>query len=205
MQYPRRHKLNLIITFILIIIIPGIVFLVLFSDSIYNELDKSTTSLDYIQYRSYGSSYKYTYYDIKWSFISSNQNIGITVLAMDYMNYQKFLINDSTVHYYLLSNGLKYKDKGIFSVPYNEYWTIVFINLDPDREITSVTLSVETVINPLIFYIIPSIVAFSLIFIFILIYFISKKLKKESYALVPLFFITVSYSYYMMFMIGNII
>ena len=189
---------------ILIIIIPGTLFLCLGSDSVFNEFNKSTTSLHFNQYKSYGS-YKYNYYDIKWSFNSSNQNIGITVLALDYLNYQKFEMNDSTVHYYVLSNGMRYQDKDVFSVPYNHFWVILFLNLDPDQESASVTLSVETYLRPLIFYIIPSIVAFSLIFMFILIYVISKKFKKESYALVPLFFITVSYSYYMLFMLTSII
>lgn len=206
MRDQRRHnKLSSIIISILIIFMPGVFVLPVYSKAVFKgESVKSTTPLGYTGYRFYGS-YKYDYYNIKWSFFSSKQNIGITVLAMDYENYPKFIMNDSTVHYYKLSNGLKYKDQGIFSVPYNEYWTVIFINLDPDRETVSLTLSVETVLNPLIFYIIPNIVAFSLIFMFIFIYLISKKLKKEIYAAVPLFFITVAYSYYMMFILGGIL
>ena len=204
MQNPRRHKLQLLLVIIAIIIIPGLFFYNVGSSQIFNELDKSTTHFSYNQYRTYGFSYKHSYNSIKWSFISSNQTIGITVLAMDSMDYQKFLINYSTVHYYILSDGSKYKDRGLFSVPYNEYWIVVLINLDADQEGVSVTVSVETRINPLNFYIIPSIVIFSLIFIFILIYFISKKFKKETYALFPLFFIIMSYSYYMIFMLSSI-
>lgn len=205
MQYLRRHKLKLLITFILIIIL-GAFFLTFRSYVISNTLKiesklklssyKATTSLEYGEVK-YLMSSAYTYNDIKWSFASSNQNIGITVLIMDYINYQKFQINDSTVDYYVLSNGQRYNDNGFFSIPYNDYWAIVFLNLDPDQEETIITLSIERVLNRWTFFIIPSIVTFSLISIFIIIHFISKKLKKESYAYCPIFYIVIFYVFYM--------
>lgn len=213
MQNLRHHKLKFIIIFILITI-SGVFFLNFHSYGIFNtlniesklklSLNKSTISLEYGELRSLMTS-AYTYNDIKWSFASSNQSIGITVLTMDYINYQKFQINDSTVHYYILSNGQRYKDKGFFPVPHKDYWAFVFLNLDPDREETTVTLSIETVLNIWIFLIIPSIVTFSLIFTFVIIHFITKKLKKESYAFCLIFFFVVFYIYYMMFMLGRVI
>ena len=73
-----------------------------------------------------------------YNFSSSKTYIGITVRAMNDGNYSKFTSNQ-TYSYYTLSGGSFYSYSETWSIPYCDTWYVVFLNLDPDQETTTLT------------------------------------------------------------------
>ena len=115
---------------------------------------------------------------------------------MDRLNHLKFEINDTTAQYYTLSNGLLTQDKDLFSVPHNDIWCILYMNLDPKREDLYVAVSTKIILNPIIFYIYPSLVMLIIISLSIVIWTRNKILKKKNTILGPLILSLLIYFYY---------
>ena len=120
----------------------------------------------------------YTYNVIEWRFNTNNQS-KIVVLKMDHENYQKFYINDSTAEYQILSEG-KTKDNGIFSVPYDDEWIILFFNTDSSRSSTDIELDVNILLNPVFYIILPLTLVAIVIALFVMISIYYKRQKKEN-------------------------
>ncbi|MFW9948121.1 MAG: hypothetical protein ACFFDX_14955 [Candidatus Odinarchaeota archaeon] len=118
-------------------------------------------------------------YGIEWSFTSYNTQVGIKVLAMDNLNYQKFMLNKSKINYYLLSNGEKSHDQGCFAIPYEETWFFIFFNDDPNQESTEIDINWDITYNPVLFIIIPLIIFTGVTSFYILSYFVIKKRRKK--------------------------
>ncbi len=88
---------------------------------------------------------------IQWSFNSSKSYVKIKVLAMDKPNYIEFSNNRNPSTSYVLSNGDKNSDSGIWTVPKSDTWYIVFWNIDSSKISTSITYEVkfDPVLNPI--------------------------------------------------------
>ncbi len=99
-----------------------------------------------LYYNYYVAEHDTASHSIKWSFEGSNTYVGITAIAMDYQEFANFK-NGNTFTYYWLSHGNYRSDSGEFQVPYSDVWYVIFLNLDPDRQSTS--LSYNVVFDPL--------------------------------------------------------
>ena len=88
--------------------------------------------LDYMDFTivQYTASHLYA---IEWSFTCDNELVGLKVFAMDYSNYKNYLLNKSHIKYYTLSDGHKKQDNGVFGIPYENTWFLIFLNDDPDQ------------------------------------------------------------------------
>jgi hypothetical protein len=87
---------------------------------------------------------------IEWSFESSKSHIGITVLVMDYDNYNTYK-DYGFGTYGTASNGSLSNDSGSYQVPYGNEWYILFVNKDSDNEATVVSYSVRFDPSPFTF------------------------------------------------------
>lgn len=144
-------------------------------DYIYPNNEKTTISFGkYIL----STNDAYTYNVIEWRFNTNNQS-KIVVLKMDYANYQKFYINDSSAEYQTLSEG-KTKDNGIASVPHDDEWIILFFNTDSSRSWTDIELDVNLLLNPVFYIILPFTLVGLIIVSFVLISIYYKRQKKEN-------------------------
>ncbi|MFX0018188.1 MAG: hypothetical protein ACFFAK_05940 [Promethearchaeota archaeon] len=145
-----------------------------------------------LSYGHYTYSYDdgYSYNSVQWSFSSKNGS-KITVLAMDHSNFRKFDINDSSAKLYILSDGKRTNDNGIFNIPYDNYWFILFFNNDPDFSSSEVIISVEFIINPFLITILPIMVVSIVVSLYIIISIYFKKKKKENIATCFFFFFII--------------
>ena len=102
-----------------------------------------------LNYGYYIYSTNYVGYRIRWSYESSNPDVGITVLVMTSDEYTKYKSSQACT-YSLLSDGTHVSDSGAFEVPFEDYWVIMFMNTDPDQQQTYLTyeISIEQV-NPM--------------------------------------------------------
>jgi len=134
-------------------IVPLII--ILFSISITNSSEdrssnpdhvylNSESSLSYGQYRAFKLTAKENI-EIRWSFSSSNINVGIIVYAMTYAEYSKFH-NSQPFNPYYLSDGSHIQDSGTFTITSSTDWYIVFLNADPDMQTTSLTYDVDFIL-----------------------------------------------------------
>lgn len=143
--------------------------------------DKITISSNtFISYGRYYSSFNdaYIYNVIEWSFNTNNES-DITVVCMDYLNYLKFDVNDSTSEYERLSVGRK-KDSGTIHIPYEDTWVLLFLNFDPNFPITGISVEVEVILDPLYYFIIPLILNMAIIAFFISISIYYKKQSRKN-------------------------
>ncbi len=102
---------------------------------------------------------------------------------MDYANFRDFDINITTVNYYTLSDGNRINDNGMFSIPYDNYWIVVFLNKDPTLTITSLIIpNTELVIDPFLFITLPILLISIVIILFLIISFYFKRRKQENKA-----------------------
>ncbi len=81
--------------------------------------------------------------DFHWEFSSSKANIGIIVYGMDNSSYTYNFLLNSTNNLFLLSDGSKSSDSGVWEIDDKDMWCIVFLNNDTDMQSTSLTYSVE--------------------------------------------------------------
>lgn len=147
------------------------------TESYYIELNDSGSG--YLNYGYYYYDFEYVGYRIIWSFESSNSFVGITVLTMNHEEYDKYRSAESYI-YYTLSDGNYVRDSGIFNVPYEDYWYIMFINRDSDEQQTYLTyeISYEDV-NPFLF-IMGTVVFIVVIGIVVVIIIVINQNKKSS-------------------------
>ena len=75
---------------------------------------------------------------IKWSFSGSEKDIGIKVAIMD-----GFSSNRYTYSEYLVSDGFESSDKGIYILPREGNWVVVFYTTDIDSLSKSTTVKVR--------------------------------------------------------------
>ena len=120
----------------------------------------------------------YTYNVIAWSFDTDNES-KIVVLRMDHENYQKFYINDSNAEYQILSEG-RTKDNGVFSVPYDNEWNILFFNADSSRSLTQIEIEVKILLNPVFYIFLPLTFILLIIASFVSISIFYKRKKKKN-------------------------
>ncbi|MFW9882084.1 MAG: hypothetical protein ACFFG0_54160 [Candidatus Thorarchaeota archaeon] len=78
---------------------------------------------------------------LKWEFSGSNSYVGITAFALTDTEFYKFQTYQA-FYAYTLSDGSYYKDSGTFSPPSYDKWYVVFLNADPDMQITYLTYNV---------------------------------------------------------------
>ncbi|MFX0019956.1 MAG: right-handed parallel beta-helix repeat-containing protein [Promethearchaeota archaeon] len=185
MKYKQKIILDIVILIILTLNITILALNITF-DSLNSERKKEgiKASGGYgqtLNYRDF-TEIKYTasnLYGIEWSFTSHNAQVGIKALAMDNLNYQKFMLNKSKIKYHLLSNGEKSHDQGCFAIPYENTWFIIFLNDDPDQESTEIDIDWDVTYNPVLFIIIPIILFAVVTSFYIVSYFIIKKRRKK--------------------------
>ncbi|MHA1673854.1 MAG: Loki-CTERM sorting domain-containing protein, partial [Promethearchaeota archaeon] len=72
---------------------------------------------------------------LNWGYTSLNPEIGARVYAMDEAEFDK-LQNNDPYYKWILSETEISINSGNFSIPYNDTWYIVYINLDADAEPT---------------------------------------------------------------------
>jgi hypothetical protein len=179
-----KRKKIFIASFLTIMGFNGI-FVVFFpiNDIKFSKVHIATQQKAYLDYNEYYPAHfqpAYTYHSIQWSFSSVNGS-KITVLAMDYANFHYFDINVSSVNYYILSDGNRISDTGIFNIPYDNYWVVVFLNKDPTITISSLIITnTELVIDPFLFITLPIILITIVIISFLIISFYFKKRKQEN-------------------------
>ena len=118
------------------------------------EIRLSNSGSTTLDHNDYYYEYKHVGYSIKWSFESSNSYVGITVLAMDQDQYNRYVLYGSS-NYYILSDGSYQRDSGTFMVPHEEIWYILFINHSMAQTYLSYNITYEQV-NPV--YIIIAII-----------------------------------------------
>ena len=165
-------------------------------------------SLNYnthIRYGEYYASFNdaYTYNIMEWSFSTNNQS-EIIVLKMDYMNYQKFDINDSNAEFQVLSEDRK-KDNGFFIVPYDSEWVILFFNVDSSfSSETDIEIEVEVLYNPIFYFLLPLSLVLSVISSFTIISLYYKRMKKEN-KVSNYFCVFIMFLIAYLFMYGSII
>ena len=186
MKYNKKIRLDIIVVIFLIFNIT-ILFLNITpyffdSEKVEKGVKASGGYYGYIlNYRDF-MEIKYTasnLYGIEWSFTSHNPQIGIKVLAMDNLNYQKFMLNKSNIKYDLLSNGEKIHDQGCFAIPYEDTWFIIFFNDDPNQESTQIDIDWDLTSNPILFIIIPISLFVGITSFYVGLYFILKKKRKK--------------------------
>ena len=139
--------------------------------------NSAKTSITYGRYY-LSTNEAYTYNVIEWSFNTDNQS-KIVVLIMDHKNYQMFSINDSNAEYQILSEG-RTKDNGIFSIPYDNEWIILFFNADSSRSLTDIEIGVKMLLNPVFYIFLPLAFILLIIAFFITISIYYKRNKKEN-------------------------
>ena len=81
---------------------------------------------------------------IRWEFSGTNSYVGITVLAMSDIEFNKFQ-NAQTFYTYTLSNGSFYIASGTFYPPSYDTWYIVFLNADSSVQTTYLTYDINVV------------------------------------------------------------
>ena len=118
------------------------------------EIKLSNSGSTTLDHGDYYYEFKHVGYSIKWSFESSNDYIGITVLVMDQDQYNRYVLYGSSNNY-ILSDGSYYRDSGTFAVPNEDVWYILFINSGATETNLSYNITFEQV-NPL--YIIIAII-----------------------------------------------
>jgi hypothetical protein len=130
--------------------------LLIADESIHNKAQCETFKIELsgsgaqsLDYGYYLYSNNYVRYRIRWSFESSNSQVGITVLVMNHDEYNKYKASQ-TASFYTLSDGTHTSDSGTFEVPAEDYWVIMLMNVDPDHQQTYLTyeISIEQ-INPI--------------------------------------------------------
>jgi len=139
--------------------------------------NSAKTSITYGRYY-LSTNEAYTYNVIEWSFNTDNQS-KIVVLIMDHKNYQMFSINDSNAEYQILSEG-RTKDNGIFSIPYDNEWIILFFNADSSRSSTDIELDVKILLNPVIYIFLPLTLVALVIALYVMSSIYYKRQKKEN-------------------------
>lgn len=82
--------------------------------------------------------------NISWSFSSSNPNVSIYVMAMDFDNFSLFNLTQSSFAKTLSPGNLK-TDMGTFTPNYPDTWYIVYLNNDSDEQSTSLTYNTTLV------------------------------------------------------------
>lgn len=117
------------------------------SIGLYNQNTPKSASNSILNY----GNFKYvdgraTFRDnFTWSFISSNNNVNITVMAMNSTNFNYFNTSSQPYTYISLSPGNLTSDNGIFSPIYLDTWYIVYLNNDTHMQ--STTLSYNTTLT----------------------------------------------------------
>lgn len=169
----------------------------------FSEINLTNEFSRYLSYGYYTYSYDdgYSYNSVQWSFSSINGS-KITVLAMDHSNFRKFDINDSSVKYYILSDGKRTSDNGFFIIPYDNYWFILFFNNDPNFSGSEVIINVEFILNPFLYITLPIIVVAIVVSLYIIISIYFKKKKKENIATCFFFFFIVFLMIYVNISLG---
>lgn len=116
------------------------------SDDIKSDtLNLSTVDLlDYMDYVLFTAPNVGPSGSVEWSFSSSTSYIGIIVFAMDKTNYNIFKTEDYlSAEGYVLSNGNYILDYGTWVPVEKRTWYIVFFNMDPDQDTTTLTWDAE--------------------------------------------------------------
>ena len=75
-------------------------------------------------------------YTIEWSFRSRNSVVNVTAIAIDITNFTIFESSRS-FEGFVLSNGTKSHDSGIFRPPNVDIWYIVFWHNDSDTQLVT--------------------------------------------------------------------
>ena len=75
-------------------------------------------------------------YTIEWSFRSRNSVVNVTAIAIDITNFTIFESSRS-FEGFVLSNGTKSQDSGIFRPPNVDIWYIVFWHNDSDTQLVT--------------------------------------------------------------------
>ena len=148
-----------------------------------DSLEKNQVASSYDTQILYGRYYPYikeayTFNAIEWSFNTNNKS-DITVMWMNYLNYLKLEVNDSTADYEILSTGRK-KDSGVIRIPYDEKWVILLFNLDPEFPSTSISVEINVILDPVMYIIIPLVLNVAIITFFISATIYYKKQSKEN-------------------------
>ena len=147
--------------------------------SMINTSYQRDITLYYNNYDSFGIGEAYTFTGIVWNFSSLN-NTKITVLAMDYLNFKRFDYNFSSYQSYTLSDGTKSSDTGIFNFPYDDYWMIIFFNNDSTSSRTDIYITLDDIMNPFIFIMLPIILCVSIVLLYVGISIYYKRIKQEN-------------------------
>lgn len=147
-----------------------------------HEIKSSGSGSQALDFGYYLYSSNYVGYRIRWSFESSNSEVGITVLVMEHDEFNKYKSSQPS-SYYTLSDGTHVSDSGAFEVPSEGYWVIMLINADPAMQQTTVTyeISIEH-INPMLI-IITVITVIGVVAVVVTIVFVVVKKRKPKHAL----------------------
>jgi hypothetical protein len=134
-----------------------------------SEIRLSNSGSGYLNYGDYFYEFHYVGYCIKWSFESTNSYVGITVLALDQDQYDRYQSHE-TYTYYTLSDGSYAKDSGRFVVPHADYWHIWFIHYDFNNQQTFLSYDITfEQVNPITIIVVVLIVSTIIAIVLILV------------------------------------